>query len=84
MVSIDQYISAALGRLLTSKGKEPKKDKYCGGTLFVNHASGKYPRAGETVLSKQKFEWLAAEEGARIKAYHADNVLFDPRISSGY
>jgi hypothetical protein len=84
MVSIDQYISAALERLLKSKRKEPKKDKYCGGTLFVDHASGKIfashqvsLRAGETVLSKRMFEWLAAKEGVQIKAYHADNVPFD-------
>jgi hypothetical protein len=84
MVSIDQYVSAALGLLLGSNGKEPKKDKYCGSTLFVDHASGKIfgnhqvsLRAGETVLSKRKFEWLSAEEGVRIKGYHVDNDPFD-------
>jgi hypothetical protein len=30
MVSIDQYISVSSGRLPHTKGKEPKKEKYCG------------------------------------------------------
>jgi hypothetical protein len=34
-------------------------------------------RAGETVVAKRKFEWMAAEEGIRIKGYHADRVPFD-------
>jgi hypothetical protein len=38
-VSIDQYISALPGRLSNTKGKEPKKDKYHGGTIFIDHAS---------------------------------------------
>jgi hypothetical protein len=39
MVSIDQYISAVPGRLPHTKGKEAKKDKYNGGTIFGDHAS---------------------------------------------
>lgn len=84
MVSIDQYYSAALGRLPNTKGKESKKDKYCGGTLFVDHASSlvflKHQvslRAGDTVMSKKEFERKSAEVGVRIKGYHADNVPFD-------
>jgi hypothetical protein len=42
MVLIDQeYISGSPGRLPKTKGKEQKKDKYCGGTLFVDYASCK-------------------------------------------
>ncbi len=39
MVSIDQYVSTLPGHLPKTKGKEPKKDKYNGGTLFVDHAT---------------------------------------------
>lgn len=39
MVSIDQYVSTIPGRLPNTKGKEPKKNKYTGGTLFVDHAT---------------------------------------------
>jgi len=39
MVSIDQYVSTLPGCLPKTKGKEPKKDKYNGGTLFVDHAT---------------------------------------------
>jgi hypothetical protein len=38
-VSLDQYVSALPGRLLKGYGKEKKKEKYSGGTLFVDHAS---------------------------------------------
>jgi hypothetical protein len=43
--------------------------------IFASHQVSL--RAGETVLAKRKFEWMAAEEGVRIKGYHADNVPFD-------
>jgi hypothetical protein len=39
LVSIDQHILALPGRLPHTNGKEPKKDKYNGGTLFVDHAT---------------------------------------------
>ena len=38
-VSLDQYLSSVLGRLLHTKGKEPTKDKYCGGSLLYDHLS---------------------------------------------
>jgi hypothetical protein len=84
MVSIDQYKSVSPGRLPNTKGKEQKKDKYCGRTQFVDQASCKIflspqvsLRAGETVMSKRKFERLAHEERVKIKGYHADSVPFD-------
>jgi hypothetical protein len=67
-----------------TKEKESKREKYCGGTLFIDHASCKIflnhqvsLQAGDTVMSKKKFERLAHEEGVVIKGYHADNVPFD-------
>jgi hypothetical protein len=39
-VSVDQYISGLPGRLPNTYGKEPAKDRYHGGTLFVDHCSG--------------------------------------------
>ena len=59
-VSIDQYMSSLPGRLAHTFGKEKKKDRYCGGTLFVDHASGlvhlrhqESLRVGETLVSKR-------------------------------
>ena len=40
-VSVDQYESLVQGRRLETKGRERFKHKYCGGTLFYDHASGR-------------------------------------------
>ena len=83
MVSIDQYMSALPGRLCHTKGKEPKKDKFTGGTLFVDHATSYiYLRnqvslnTGETLQSKKAFEQVASQFGITIKGFRADNVPF--------
>ena len=62
-VSVDQYLSSITGRLLHTKGKEPTKDKYNGGSLFYDHSSKAMfivsqvsLRAGETTMAKRKFE----------------------------
>ena len=82
-VSIDQYMSALPGRLPNTKGKEPKKDKYVGGTIFVDHASQFIHlenqvtlNVGDTIRSKKKFEHLAHSFGRKIRTYRADNVPF--------
>jgi hypothetical protein len=83
MVSIDQYESTLPGRLPHTKGKEPKKDKYNGGTLFVDHATAYIYlrhqvslRVGDTLQTKHAFERFAAEHGVKIHAYRADNAPF--------
>jgi hypothetical protein len=83
MVSIDQYVSTLPGRLPHTKGKEPKKDKYNGGTLFVDHATAYVYlrhqvslRVGDTLRTKHAFERFAAEHGVKIRAYRADNAPF--------
>jgi hypothetical protein len=83
-VSVDQYMGSTPGRLPHTKGKELKKDKYTGGTIFVDHTSGfVYAwnqvslRAGETVMAKQLFETLASMFGVKVQGYMADNVLFN-------
>ena len=83
-VSLDQYMSSVKGRLPDTKGKEKADKKYCGGTIFVDHASGAVftknqvsLRAGDTVTSKQAFEKWAHTFGVKIKSYRADNVPFN-------
>jgi hypothetical protein len=58
MVSIDQYVSTIPGWLLKTYGKEPKKDKYTGGTLLVDLATG-YIYLGHQVSCKweRHFKW---------------------------
>lgn len=83
MVSIDQYISSIPGRLPNTRGKESKKEKFIGGTLFVDHASGyihlrnqQSLRVGDTLKSKHSFEHFSKAHGIKIQSYHADNVPF--------
>ena len=83
LVSADQYISSVLGRRPHTKGKEPKHERFVGGTLFVDHATSYVYlrhqvslRAGDTVLTKHAFEREALSMGVTIQAYRADNVPF--------
>ena len=82
-VSLDHYVCHLPGRLPHTAGKEKVENKYNGGTVFVDHASGYMSihhqvslRAGETIVGKHKFENFAAEFGIKIKGYHADNMPF--------
>jgi hypothetical protein len=63
MVSTDQYVSKQLGRLPHTRGKESANEKYHGGTIFVDEASGFVflqhqvgLTASETIRSKHLFE----------------------------
>ena len=83
VISVDQYESKVKGRLLTSRGKERPHEMYCGGTIFVDHASGymyvgNQPtlRAGDTVRSKREFETIAREHNVLVREYHGDNGVF--------
>ena len=82
-VSVDQYESSVRGRRLETKGRERWDYKFCGGTLFYDHASGKIfvnhqvtLSASETIRSKQAFEREAALCGFTIKKYRTDNGIF--------
>jgi hypothetical protein len=39
MVSTDQYVSKVLGRLPHTRGKESEKERFVGGTIFIDEAS---------------------------------------------
>ena len=82
-VSIDQYESSVRGRLPNSRGKESFGLKYCGGTIFCDHASGYVQafhqvslRTADTLISKRAFERIAQSCGVRVDAYHGDNGTF--------
>lgn len=38
-ISVDHFICSQRSRLFQTHGKESDKDKYCGGCIFVDHAS---------------------------------------------
>ena len=83
LLSVDQYASPVRGRLPSSRGQERLAQRYCGGTLFYDHASGKiFVRhqvslgGYETVNSKHSVEREALEHGVTIKKYRSDNGIF--------
>ena len=82
-VSTDQYVVPLRGRRYHTAGKERENDQYCGGTLFVDHASRHVTISHQTsltgaatLLSKRQFERDSSSNGVRIKHYHADNGIF--------
>ena len=83
VVSVDHYASPVRGRLPNTYGREAYKRRYCGGTLFYDHASGKIfinhqvsLDGSDTIRSKRKFEREALQCGVSIQKYHADNGIF--------
>jgi hypothetical protein len=62
-VSADHFICSTRGMLTNTKGKESEKEKYGGGCIFVDHATGfvhivlqTKVSASETIQSKLRFE----------------------------
>ena len=85
-VSLDQMESNAPGRVAVWKGKL-STSFYHACTFFVDHASNKVQitlnystGAEEAVLSKRRFEQMAAEHNVQIKKYHADNGIYASKV----
>ena len=85
-ISVDQYESSVRGRLPYTRGRERRSNRFCGGTLFYDHASSKmFVRhqvsldASETVDAKRSVEREALAQGIYIKEYHSDNGIFSSR-----
>ena len=85
--SMDQYESSVKGRLPHTRGREASRSRYCGGTIFYDHASTKlFARhqhslaATHTVNAKRDVEReCVALYGVRVKKYHTDNGVFKSR-----
>jgi hypothetical protein len=83
-VSMDHYIVSTPGRLLDGYGREGANNRYHGGTIFNDAATGIIwaesqvsLSASETLLSKARFEQFLFEHGcAEIKHLHSDNGVF--------
>ncbi len=82
-VSVDHYESHVRGHLLSTRGREPERTQYSGGTIFVDHPSGlvhvehQVSLSGTgTIRSKTAFEEMAQSSGVDIKSYHSDNGIF--------
>ena len=83
LVSTDQYVSSVPGRLPHTFGKEKSHEKYSGGTIFVDEASGlMYVQnqvslgAAETIRAKHDFEREASRFGVSILGYRGDNGVY--------
>ena len=79
-VSVDHFVCSTKGRLFTSKGKSRDEDMYCGGALFIDHASGFIHTVPQTSLSshftlmaKRDFEQIARDNGVVPLRYLTDN-----------
>jgi len=84
--SVDQYESSVRGRLPHTQGREGHSNRYCGGTLFYDHATRKIfirhqvsLSGPETVDAKRDVEREALSVGVYVKEYHADNGIFKAR-----
>ena len=82
-VFLDQYVSSVKGRLPHTKGKESDNDRYSGGLIAVDSASGKVfcrhqvsLRSGETIVSMRDFHRQAQAVGVKFKHFRADNHPF--------
>ncbi len=83
LVFSDQYESRVPGRVFNARGTKVNSEKYCGGTLFCDAATGLISvhhqislTAMDTIQSKLKFEREAFVVGHTIKAYHTDNGVY--------
>ena len=83
VVSTDQFVSSVRGRLPHTQGREREKEKYCGGTVYVDEASGLIFSSNhvslnttETLRGKARFERFAQTCGVNIVSYQGDNGVF--------
>ena len=82
-VSVDHFESRVPGCLYTSHGKSHTSEKYKGGCIFVDHASGLlyvHHQVGfstqETIAAKMHFENWSYNQGVLIGKYTTDNGIF--------
>ena len=86
-VITDQYECRVKGRLPNTEGKEDPQIMCCGGTVFVEHASGVIKTnhqvslgASDTIRSKELHELWAVEHGVSIKSYRGDNGVYKSKL----
>ena len=81
-ISVDHFVCSTKGRLFTSRGKTSALERlYCGGCLFVDHASGYVHVEHQTSMSshdtmraKEGFELLCRDYGILPQKYMTDNA----------
>ena len=79
-VSVDHFACSTKGRLLHTFGKEPDSERYSGGAIFVDHATGYvyvhnqvHINTHETLEGKLAFEGHCKDFGVVVSEYQSDN-----------
>ena len=79
-VSVDHFVCSTKGRLFSSYGRTSDSNLYCGGCIFVDHASGfihtemqKSLSSHETLRAKVSFEEICRDSGIVIQSFVSDN-----------
>ena len=85
--STDQYEFRLKGRLKNTRVKEDPQNMYCGGTIFVDHATSKIDvmhqvslGASDIVRNKELYEQEAMKYGVTFKSYRGDNGVFKSQV----
>ena len=83
VISVDQCKSSVCSQLLLTQRQEKLTQKFCGGTLFYDHASAKIMVHHQFLLAtsdaiKSFFSVLqeAMEHGVELKRFHTNNGMF--------
>lgn len=79
-VSVDHFLSTIKGRLFTGYDKGSDDSRYCGGCIFVDHASSLIHiefqsslSSHDTLRAKVAFEQMCRDSGVVVKKYMSDN-----------
>jgi hypothetical protein len=79
-ISMDHFICSNKGRLFKSRDKTALPEMYCGGCIFIDHASGyihvKYQahlNTHETLKAKESFKLMCRDHGIVPQSYQTDN-----------
>jgi hypothetical protein len=79
-VSVDHFVCSTKGRLFGSRGKTNQNTIYCGGCIFVDHASGhvhgefqSHLTTHETLKAKEHYELLCRDLGIIVQPFLTDN-----------
>ena len=81
--SVDNFECPILGRRNETYGKEPSNKRCCGGSIWVDHASGfifvhlqTHNDTADALVGKQLLEQFSRDCGVEIKKFRADNNPF--------
>jgi hypothetical protein len=79
-VSVDHFVCSTKGRLLGSRGKTSQDDMFCGGCVFVDHASSyvhiefqAHLTTNEALQAKASYELMSRDLGVIVQSFLTDN-----------